>query len=53
MNIKTDLKNFYDTEAEKYYYTRNKHWSDGYIILDEIKKYQKLTKKKTISILEF
>jgi hypothetical protein len=49
MNIKSDLKNFYNTEAEKYYYTRNKHRSDGEIILNEIKK----IKKKNISILEF
>lgn len=49
MTIKSDLKNFYDTEAEKYYYTRNKHWHDGEIILNEIKK----IKKKNISILEF
>jgi len=56
MTIKTDLKNFYNTEAEKYYYTRNKHRSDGYIVLDEIKKYISTTKQstnKTISILEF
>jgi len=56
MTIKTDLKNFYNTEAEKYYYTRNKHRSDGNIILDEIKKYISTTKQstnKTISILEF
>ncbi len=54
MTIKTDLKNFYNAEAEKYYYTRNKHRSDGYIILDEIKKYITQNNKiKTISILEF
>jgi len=69
MTIKTDLKNFYDTEAEKYYYTRNKHRADGYIILNEIKKYistedencppiwitkpNSRQKTKTISILEF
>lgn len=53
MTIKNDLKNFYNTEAEKYYYTRNKHRSDGYIILDEIKKYNKQNKKTTVSILEF
>lgn len=54
MTIKTDLKNFYNAEAEKYYYTRNKHRSDGYIILDEIKKYITQNKKtKTINILEF
>ena len=54
MTIKTELKNFYNAEAEKYYYTRNKHRSDGYIILDEIKKYTDINSKtKTISILEF
>lgn len=49
MNIKENLKDFYNKEASKYYYTRNKHWSDGQIILDEIKKLD----KKNISILEF
>jgi 1,2-phenylacetyl-CoA epoxidase PaaB subunit len=49
MNIKTDLKNFYNKEANKYYYTRNKHRSDGQTILNEIKKIN----KKSISILEF
>jgi 1,2-phenylacetyl-CoA epoxidase PaaB subunit len=53
MTIKKQLKEFYDAEAENYYYTRNKHRSDGYIILDEIKKYNKKTNKKYISILEF
>ncbi len=59
MTIKTDLKNFYNAEAEKYYYTRNKHRWDGYIILDEIKKYASTesanshSRPKTISILEF
>jgi 2-polyprenyl-3-methyl-5-hydroxy-6-metoxy-1,4-benzoquinol methylase len=49
MNIKENLKNFYDKESKKYYFTRNKHRSDGEIILNEIKK----NPKKTISILEF
>ncbi|HRX64218.1 MAG TPA: class I SAM-dependent methyltransferase [Candidatus Absconditabacterales bacterium] len=49
MDIKEDLKYFYNQEAEKYYYTRNKHWSEGDIMLKEIKK----NKKKNISILEF
>jgi len=49
MNIKNDLKDFYNKEADKYYYTRNKHRPDGQIILNEIKKIN----KKNISILEF
>lgn len=49
MSIKNDLKSFYDQEAKKYYLSRNKHRSDGNIILEYIKKYN----KKNISILEF
>jgi len=49
MDIKKSLASFYDIEAEKYYYTRNKHRSDADIFLDEIKNYG----KKTIKILEF
>ncbi len=49
MKIKKDLENFYDKEAEKYYFSRKKYRADWYIILDEIKK----NPKKTISILEF
>ena len=49
MKIKEELKKFYNKEAKKYYHTRNKHRSDGKIILNEIKK----TNKKNISILEF
>jgi hypothetical protein len=49
MNIKNNIKDFYNKEANKYYYTRNKHRSDGQIILNEIKKLN----KKNISILEF
>lgn len=44
-----DLKKIYDTIAEKYYLSRNKHRSDGIHILNEIQKYW----KKEISILEF
>lgn len=49
MTIQSDLKEFYDAQAEKYYHTRNKHRADADIFLDEIKK----SKKQTISILEF
>lgn len=49
MSIQTDLQEFYDAQAEKYYHTRNKHRADAPIFLDEIKK----SKKKTITILEF
>jgi SAM-dependent methyltransferase len=49
MKIKKDLENFYNQEAEKYYFTRKKYRSDWYIILEEIKK----NPKQTISILEF
>ncbi|MCK9466868.1 MAG: class I SAM-dependent methyltransferase [Candidatus Absconditabacterales bacterium] len=49
MKIKKDLEKFYDQEAKKYYFSRKKYRSDGYIILEEIKK----NPKKTISILEF
>lgn len=53
IKIKKELQTFYDAEAEKYYYTRNKHRSDGYIILNEIKNYIHTENKNTISILEF
>ena len=49
MDIKNEVKDFYDKEAEKYYFTRKKHRSDWELILDEIEKYW----KGTISILEF
>lgn len=49
MDIKEDLKNFYDAEAKKYASTRKKHRTDADKILEEIKK----SGKKTISILEF
>ena len=49
MNIKEDLKNFYDAEAKKYASTRKKHRTDADTILEEIKK----SGKKNISILEF
>ncbi len=44
-----DLKEVYDTIAEKYYLSRNKYRSDWPFILNEIQKYW----KKEISILEF
>lgn len=49
MSIQSELQEFYDAQAEKYYHTRNKHRADATIFLDEIKK----SKKKTIHILEF
>lgn len=44
-----NLKDVYDTIAEKYYLSRNKHRSDWIHILNEIQKYW----KNEISILEF
>jgi SAM-dependent methyltransferase len=44
-----NLKEVYDTIAEKYYSSRNKHRNDWIHILNEIQKYW----KKEISILEF
>lgn len=49
MDIKKSLASFYDAHAEKYYHTRNKHWADADIFLDEIK----AIRKKTINIIEF
>jgi hypothetical protein len=49
MSIQSELKEFYNAQAEKYYHTRNKHRADANIFLDEIKK----NKKKTVKILEF
>ena len=44
-----NLKDVYDTIAEKYYLSRNKHRNDWIHIINEIQKYW----KKEISILEF
>ena len=44
-----NLKDVYDTIAEKYYLSRNKHRNDWIHILNEIQKYW----KQEISILEF
>lgn len=49
MSVKDDLQAFYNTHAEKYSDTRDKHRSDAEIFLHEIKSYG----EKTISILEF
>lgn len=49
MDIKNDLKSFYDAEATKYASTRKKHRTDADIVLEEIKK----SGKKNITILEF
>ena len=49
MDIKDSLREFYDANAEKYYYTRNKHRADAEIFLEEIKN----SEKKTITLLEF
>lgn len=49
MKIKENIKNFYDQEAEKYYFTRKKYRADWYMILEEIEK----SWKDKISILEF
>lgn len=49
MTTKDNLKNFYNSEAKKYYATRNKPRSDGQWIINEIINSQ----KKEISILEF
>lgn len=49
MDIKKSLTRFYDTEAEKYYHTRNKHRADADIFLDELQN----CNKKIIKILEF
>ena len=48
LNIKSDLKKFYDQEAKKYYQTRKKHWSDWEFLLKLIKN----NKQKNIKILE-
>lgn len=56
MDIKKDLKNFYDAEAKKYASTRKKHRTDADAILEEIKKsglQSTESGKKTITILEF
>jgi hypothetical protein len=49
MSAQDDLRTFYDAEAKKYAQTREKHWSDANIFLDELKN----NEKKTIKILEF
>jgi thiamine pyrophosphokinase len=48
MSIQEELKKFYDAEAMKYAQTREKHWADAEIFLDEIKN----NPKKSLRILE-
>jgi hypothetical protein len=49
MDIKTELKNFYNKSAKKYHETRNKYWNEFDVLINEID----LNSKKKISILEF
>lgn len=37
MSITSDLEKFYDSEADKYHQTRQKHWSDSDMILNALK----------------
>ena len=37
MSITSDLEKFYDSEADKYHQTRQKHWSDSDMILNTLK----------------
>lgn len=48
MNIKKELKDFYDQEANKFHNTRKKHWPE----FDHILKIVKKSKKRNINILE-
>ena len=41
MSITSDLEKFYDSEADKYHQTRQKHWSDSKKILDALKSCEK------------
>jgi len=47
MNIKKDLKDFYNKNAKKYHETRKKHREEINLIINEI------SVEKKISILEF
>lgn len=49
MSIQSELQEFYDAHAEKYYHTRNKHRADADIFLHELQ----TCGKKSISVLEF
>jgi len=56
MDIKNNLKNFYDAEAKKYASTRKKHRTDADIVLEKTKKACSSSGesgKKSITILEF
>lgn len=48
MTIKADLQKFYNLEAQKYAYTRKKHWAEADLFLSEISNIE----KRTINILE-
>ena len=41
MSVTNDLEKFYDSEAEKYHQTRQKHWSDSEKILDALNSCEK------------
>lgn len=47
--ITKDLQSFYDSEAEKYYFSRKKFWHDWLYVKELIEKID----KKKISVLEF
>jgi hypothetical protein len=48
MSVTSDLEKFYDSEAEKYHQTRQKHWSDSEKILSTLN----LCEKKKPVIVE-
>ncbi|MDR0860916.1 MAG: hypothetical protein LBO09_08340 [Candidatus Peribacteria bacterium] len=50
MTIKTDLQDFYNHEAKKYYETRKKFWQEGELILQALETLASAGKK--LNILE-
>jgi len=52
MQIKQNLKNFYNQQASKYHHSRQKYRADGELLINSLQSYAKKNKNKKIKILE-
>ncbi len=50
MSFLDDLASYYDHEADKFHHTRQRHWPEFDVLVDEIKTH--FAKKKTLRVLE-
>lgn len=50
MSFLDDLASYYDHEADKFHHTRQRHWPEFDVLVEEIKKH--FSKKKKLRILE-